>query len=67
MPLLQTNLALHIRPGPARWVAVPARDPVLISAQRRRAPQRAPRASRHWRGAGYAHLPIRYACTRLLL
>ena len=67
MPRLQTNLALHIRPGPACWVALHERDPVRDHTQRRRAVQRAPRASCSRRGAGGAHLSFRYASKRSLL
>ena len=48
MPWLQTNIA-------------PVLDPVLDRTQRRRAVQRAPRASCRLRGAIGAHLSLRYA------
>ena len=65
MPWLQTNMALYvfIGPGPGQgcWVSLheSLRDQVLDSTQRRRAVQRAPRASCHLRGACCAHLSLR--------
>ena len=45
MPWLQTNVALYVRIGPACWVPLHERDPVLDRTQRSRAVQRAQRTS----------------------
>ena len=63
-PQLQCDLSNHLLFWPEYLHQC---HPVLISAQRRRAPQRASRASRHRRGAGDAHLSLRYVSKRSLL